>query len=94
MTPQTWVDGAGAAITRDGFIEAEIGRITEGYGLIAHAFSSYESYRSASDAQPFARGINSFQLMNDGERWWVVSVFWQGEGPSNPIPSKYIGTTR
>jgi len=94
MTPETWVEGAGAAITRDGFIEAEIGRVTEGYGLIAHAFSTYESYRSASDSEPFARGINSFQLMNDGSRWWVVSVFWQGEGPSNPIPAEYVGTIR
>ena len=94
MTPQTWVEGSGAAIERDGFFEAEIGRVTEGFGLIAHAFSSYESYRSASDAEPFARGINSFQLMNDGSRWWVVSVFWQGEGPIDPIPAKYIGEPR
>jgi hypothetical protein len=94
MTPTSWVEGAGVAITRDGFIEAEIGRVTEGYGLIAHAFSTYESYRSASDSEPFARGINSFQLMNDGNRWWVVSVFWQSEGPSNPIPAKYVGAIR
>jgi len=94
MTPQSWVEGSGAAIERDGFFEAEIGRVTEGFGLIAHAFSSYESYRSASDAEPFARGINSFQLMNDGSRWWVVSVFWQGEGPIDPIPAKYIGEPR
>jgi hypothetical protein len=65
--------------------------VTEEYGLIAQAFSTYESRRSAGDPEPFARGINSFQLMNDGERWWVVSVFWQGEGPDFPIPEKYIG---
>lgn len=29
--------------------------------------------------------------MNDGERWWVVSVFWQAEGPSFPIPEQYVG---
>jgi hypothetical protein len=42
------------------------------------------------DEEPFARGINSFQLMNDGSRWWVVSIYWQGEGASNPIPTKYL----
>ncbi len=94
MTPESWVERSGSIIERDGFIEAEIGRVTESYGLIAHAFSSYESYRSASDAEPFARGINSFQLMNDGSRWWVVSIFWQSEGPDNPIPAKYIGDVR
>lgn len=94
MTPESWVERSGSIIERDGFIEAEIGRVTESYGLIAHAFSSYESYRSASDAEPFARGINSFQLMNDESRWWVVSIFWQSEGPDSPIPAKYIGDVR
>jgi len=91
MTPQTWIDRSGVVITRDGFVEAEIGRTTEQFGLIAHAFSTYESYRSRNDTEPFQRGINSFQLMNDGTRWWVVSIFWQGEGPGYPIPDRYIG---
>jgi hypothetical protein len=94
MTPESYVERAGASLTRNGFFEREIGRVTEGYGMIAHAFSSYESFRSASDSEPFARGINSFQLMNDGTRWWVVSVYWQSEGPENPIPARYIGTVR
>jgi len=92
MTPETWIERSGAIITRDGFVEAEIGRTTEQFGLISHAFSTYESYRSRSDTEPFQRGINSFQLMNDGNRWWVVSIFWQAEGPGFPIPDQYIGT--
>lgn len=94
MTPQSWIDRSGAVIERDGFVEAEIGRTTEQFGLIAHAFSTYESYRSASDEAPFARGINSFQLMNDGSRWWVVSIFWQQEDPRYPIPARYVGEGR
>lgn len=38
------------------------------------------------------RGINSFQLMNDGKRWWVVTIFWEAETPENPIPEKYLKT--
>ena len=91
MTPESYVERSGAALERDGFFEIEIGRVTEGYGLIAHAFSTYESRRSAGDPEPFTRGINSFQLMNDGSRWRVVSIFWQSEGPENPMPAKYIG---
>ncbi len=91
MTPESWVERSGTVIQRDGFVEAEIGRTTERFGLIAHAFSSYASFRSRADTEPFQRGINSFQLMNDGERWWVVSVFWQAEGPGFPIPDRYIG---
>lgn len=36
------------------------------------------------------RGINSIQLFNDGNRWWIISVFWSSENPANPIPAKYI----
>jgi len=91
MTPESYVERSGAFLEQNGFHETEIGRVTEGFGQIAHAFSTYESRRSRSDPEPFQRGINSFQLMNDGARWWVVSIYWQGEGPDNPIPDRYIG---
>src|SRR5260370_28463582 len=29
--------------------------------------------------------INSIQLMNDGKRWWIVTIFRQGEAEKNPI---------
>ena len=58
--------------------------------MIAHAFSTYESRYMASDPEPFARGINSFQLLHDGTRWWVVSIFWQQESEEHPIPEKYL----
>ena len=62
----------------------------EKFGHIAHIFSTYESRRKADDPAPFARGINSFQLMNDGKRWWIVTIFWEAEGPDNPIPAEYL----
>lgn len=91
MTPDAYVEQSAPFLEENGFVEAEIGRVTERYGTIAHAFSAYESYRSASDEEPFTRGINSIQLMYDGARWYVVSVFWQGETPDFPIPAEYIG---
>lgn len=94
MTPESYVERSGPLLERDGFFESEIGRVTERFALIAHVFSAYQSFRSASDSEPFARGINSFQLMNDGERWWIVSIFWQGEGEDFPIPEEYIGAIR
>ena len=92
MTPESWVERSAGMLLRDGFIEAEIGRTTEQFGLIAHSFSTYESYRTRSETEPFQRGINSFQLMNDGSRWWVVSIYWQAESQGFPIPDQYIGT--
>ena len=90
MTPEDYATGSGPILERDGFFEQEIGRVQESFGQIAHLFSSYESRRSPDDARPFARGINSFQLFNDGTRWWVVSIMWDSERPGNPIPSRYI----
>lgn len=92
MTPDSYIERAGARLERTGFVEAEVGRVTEQFGNIAHVFSTYVSFRSRSDTRPFQRGINSFQLLNDGHRWWVVSVLWQAETPDYPIPSKYVGT--
>lgn len=90
MTPEEYVTGSGPVLERDGFYEQEIGRVQESFGQISHLFSSYESRRTPGDAEPFARGINSFQLFNDGTRWWVVSIMWDSERPGNPIPARYI----
>jgi hypothetical protein len=73
-----------------GFFEKEIARKTDTFGNIAHVFSTYESKHKADDPKPFARGINSIHLMNDGKRWWIVTVFWQGEDEKNPLPEKYL----
>lgn len=74
----------------EGFFEVETGSVSESYGAIAHRFSSYASFRSEDDAEPFTRGINSFQLLNDGERWWILSIFWQDAGDAGPIPDRYL----
>ena len=90
ITPEEYAAGSGPVLERDGFFEQEIGRVQESFGQIAHLFSTYESRRTPDDPRPFARGINSFQLFNDGTRWWVVSIMWDSERPGNPIPSRYI----
>lgn len=89
-TVDEYISTAGAGLESGGFFEIEISRKQETYGTLVHLFSTYESRRKADDAKPFARGINSIQLMNDGERWWIVSVFWLGEAPGNTIPGAYL----
>jgi hypothetical protein len=53
-------------------------------------WSTYESRHTLDDEKPFARGINSFQLLKDGDRYWVVNIFWDAESPTKPIPAKYL----
>lgn len=89
LTPEEYIKRTETAFEKDGFFEREKARRIEIYGNIAHAFSTYEAFRTAQDAKPFMRGINSFQLFNDGKRWWVLTIYWQAETPENPIPAKY-----
>jgi len=90
MDPEGYISGSSNSLETNGFFEKEIARRVEVFGNIAHVFSTYEARRKADDEKPFMRGINSFQLMNDGNRWWVVTIFWQGERPDSPIPEKYL----
>jgi hypothetical protein len=77
-------------LLQQGFYEQETARRTEQFGRIAHIWSTYESRHELSDPKPFMRGINSFQLFNDGKRWWILSVYWQHESKEHAIPQKYL----
>jgi len=89
-TPDEYANSAKVGLEENGFFEREIARPGETFGAISHAFSVYESRRQANDAKPFARGINSIQLLNDGTRWWILTVYWQSERPDSPIPEAYL----
>ncbi len=90
MTPEDYIKGAQTMFAKEGFHESEKARRVDIYGNIAHVFSTYEARGAKNEKQPFMRGINSFQLLNDGKRWWVMNIFWQAETPDTPIPKKYL----
>jgi hypothetical protein len=90
LTVDEYIERASGFFEKEGFYEREATRKTEEFGQIAHAFSTYESRHAPGDAKPFQRGINSIQLMNDGKRWWIVTIFWEGEDEKNLLPEKYL----
>jgi hypothetical protein len=90
LTVEDYVTRGNALFEKEGFFEKEVARRTESFGQIAHVFSTYEARHSPDDPKPFIRGINSIQLMNDGKRWWIVTIFWQAEDVQNPLPEKYL----
>lgn len=91
-TPEEYIQRSAPVLEKNGFFEREISRRTERFGNIAHLFSTYESRHAKDDEKPFARGINSIQVMNDGKRWWIVTVFWQAEDEKTPLPAEYLRT--
>ncbi|MDN5200234.1 hypothetical protein QQ008_02650 [Fulvivirgaceae bacterium BMA10] len=90
MSTQDYIDSSGKWLEENGFFEKEIHRKVDSFGSMTHIFSTYESFRSEKDKEPFTRGINSIQLLNDGNRWWIVNIYWTGETEENPIPEKYL----
>ncbi|MDH7447037.1 hypothetical protein [Aquimarina sp. 2201CG14-23] len=90
MSPEEYIMSSGAWLIENGFFEKEINRTTNTFGNITQVFSTYESFKSETDNKPFMRGINSIQLLNDGNRWWVINIYWTQETKENPIPKEYI----
>jgi hypothetical protein len=88
MTADEYATRAGGYFLKNGFFEHPIVNHVQAFGNVAQVFSSYESRHAAGEA-PFVRGINSFQLLNDGKRWWVVSILWDEERPDNPLPKDF-----
>jgi len=85
---EDYVNRAGAFFRKTGFFESAIVNRILAFGNVAQVFSSYESRHAPGEA-PFSRGINSIQLLNDGKRWWVVSILWDSERPDNPLPKDF-----
>ena len=88
-TPAEYAEMAAEWFNNTGFFESEISRELDQFGPIAHVFSTYISRRTA-EGEIFARGINSIQLFHDGDRWWIMSVYWSGEADDQPIPDSYL----
>ena len=90
MTASDYVNSSGNYLVENGFFETEIHREVDTFGNITQVFSTYESFRSASDTTPFMRGINSIQLLNTGDRWYIINIYWTQESETNPIPARYL----
>ena len=57
---------------------------------IAHVWSTYESRYAKDEAKPFQRGINSIDLIFDGKRWSILTIYWEAEDAAHPLPAEYL----
>jgi hypothetical protein len=89
LTPDEYATRAKDFFAKEGFYEGAVANRIESWDHIAHVWSTYES-RHAAQEKPFARGVNSFQLFFDGSRWWILTVYWEGEDATHPLPEKYL----
>jgi hypothetical protein len=90
LTIDGYIERSNGRMNSDGFFERSIHNEMQQFGNVVQVWSTYESRHRVEDEKPFARGINSFQLLKDGDRYWVVNIFWDSESSTKPIPAKYL----
>jgi hypothetical protein len=72
-----------------GFEEEQIAVTVQRFGDVAQAFSTYQKHFWESD-EILGRGINSFNLVHNEDRWWIASIAWDEEVGAGPIPDMYL----
>ncbi|MDX1623934.1 MAG: YncE family protein [Gemmatimonadota bacterium] len=85
---EEYIAVAGPQLAERAFYESETARTIHRFGNVAVVMSGYAS-RTAPDGEPFSRGVNAITLVDEGERWAVVSIAWDVEREGNPLPEEY-----
>ena len=86
-TNQEYVDMMDAYSVQTGFVDKLLGCVTRQRKYIATVTCGYEGREGSKVTE---RGVDIFQLYNDGNRWWILSVVWDKEAPDNPIPAELL----
>ncbi len=73
------------------FKEWETGRKALSYGHLMAVYSAYEliDVDEKGDTTRL-RGINTFQLFNDGKRWWITYCNYEEESTAGKIPAEFL----
>ena len=90
LSPDEYAALSDSQTVSKGFFDHNLANKIERFGVMAHVYSTYESRFNRDDAKPVARGIKSFELINSGNRWYIVQMYWDSERPENPIPDRYL----
>jgi hypothetical protein len=89
-TPDMYVERNDPYFKTNGFFERSVANRIEEFGNLVHVWSTYESRHATTDPAPFARGINSLQIVHAQGRFWIASIIWDDERPGLTLPEKYL----
>ncbi|MEO9483020.1 MAG: hypothetical protein ABJG47_06220 [Ekhidna sp.] len=79
-------------LDKKGFFEEELYVSNESYGSITQSISTYKFWMEDKTAE--GRGLTSYQYFFDGDRYWILSMFWMMESEKYPIPIRYVSTSK
>ena len=72
----------------NGFHERLVNARIDAFGKVAHAYVVFEGF-VPGDGGTRTRGLDSIQLVLDGERWRVVSFMTQFASAESPVPVRF-----
>jgi hypothetical protein len=91
ITPEEYAQRNQTRLADEGFSEEELYRITNTYGAGTQVFSTYEShFTNKNGEEEITKGINNIQLYFDGERYFIVSIFWDANAKNIQVPERYL----
>jgi len=91
ITPEEYAQRNQTRLADEGFSEEELYRITNTYGAGTQIFSTYEShFTNKNGEEEITKGINNIQLYFDGERYFIVSIFWDANAKNIQVPERYL----
>ncbi len=91
ITPEVYAQRNQSRLSDIGFNEDELYRITNTYGAGTQVFSTYEShYTNQNGEEDITKGINNIQLYFDGNRYFIVSIFWDANAKNIEVPDRYL----
>lgn len=80
---------ASGAVTEAGFFEYEIHRVVQRHGHVVHVWSTYE-WKTEMGGPVGGQGVNTVQMVHDGNRWWITSWMYDGTREAPPVPNEYL----
>jgi hypothetical protein len=89
-SPAIYIERNDPYFKTHGFFERGIANREEEFGNLVHVWSTYESRDAISSTTPFARGINSIQIIRAHNRFCIASIMWDEERPGVTLPEKYL----
>lgn len=91
VTPEDYAERNKTRFADIGFNEDELYRITNTYGAGTQVFSTYEShFTNKNGEEEITKGINNIQLYFDGDRYYIVSIFWDANAKNIQVPERYL----
>jgi hypothetical protein len=64
--------------------------VTQQFGNIVQAASSYEATPGYIAGPKPMRGVNFITLYKAGDRWYIQSLIWQPETEQFPLPAVWL----